>query len=78
VALNWAVVGNKKKVLKFTWKERGGPAVKQPKTTGFGSALIDKGIPGATVKREFRSDGFTCTIELPLPEAAENAPGADR
>jgi two-component system CheB/CheR fusion protein len=78
VALNWTVSGNKKMVLKFTWKERGGPAVRQPKTIGFGSALIDKGIPGATVKREFRSDGILCTIELPLPEAAENASGAER
>jgi two-component system, chemotaxis family, CheB/CheR fusion protein len=69
VALNWTVTGNKKKTLKLIWKERGGPAVKQPKGAGFGRALIEQGIPGASVSHEFRSDGVVCTIELPLPEA---------
>jgi two-component system CheB/CheR fusion protein len=78
VALNWSVTGNKKKVLKFTWRERGGPKVKQPKRTGFGSALIDQGIPGASVKRDFRPDGIACIIELPLPEASDHGAAGDR
>lgn len=60
--------------LRLVWKERGGPLVKKPKRVGFGSALIDQGIPGASVNREFRPEGIVCTIELPLPGAVENAP----
>jgi two-component system CheB/CheR fusion protein len=78
VALNWSVTGNKKKVLKFTWRERGGPKVTQPKRTGFGSALIDQGIPGASVKRDFQPDGIACIIELPLPEASDHGAAGDR
>ncbi len=36
---------------------------------GFGSALIDKSIPSATVRREFTAEGLNCTVVLPLPEA---------
>jgi hypothetical protein len=34
--------------------------------------LIENGIRGAKVNREFRPEGLLCTIEVPLPEAAEN------
>jgi two-component system CheB/CheR fusion protein len=43
--------------------------VREPAVHGFGSTLIDTAIPGAQIKREFRPDGFRCTIEVPLPEA---------
>jgi two-component system CheB/CheR fusion protein len=56
-------------VLSVVWRERGGPPAQPPKTSGFGSTLIESGIPGATVKREFLAEGLACTIELPLPEA---------
>jgi two-component system CheB/CheR fusion protein len=46
--------------------EKDGPPVKQPEASGLGSALIDHGIPGAAVNREFQADGFVCTIELSL------------
>jgi two-component system, chemotaxis family, CheB/CheR fusion protein len=36
---------------------------------GFGTALIEKGIPDATVNRDFGPDGMVCTIELTLPNA---------
>ena len=44
----------------------------KPAGGGSGTALIESAIPGATIKREFRAGGLTCTIELELPEAAEN------
>jgi len=46
--------------------------VAPPAATGFGSSLIERGIPNASVKREFRAEGMVCTFELPLPEASEN------
>ena len=46
--------------------------MQNPTGGGSGTALIESAIPGATVKREFRADGLACTIELELPEAADN------
>lgn len=48
------------------------PLHQDPDDDGTGSALIEKAIPAATVKREFRPEGLICTIEVPLPEMTEN------
>jgi two-component system, chemotaxis family, CheB/CheR fusion protein len=81
VSVNWTVNSrNRPPILKVVWEEKGGPPVKQPRTSGFGTALIEKGIPGATVNRKFALKGLICAIELPLPvttgpplpEAAKN------
>jgi two-component system, chemotaxis family, CheB/CheR fusion protein len=67
VTATWTANGrNNQRFLKFDWKEVDGPAVRAPNAHGFGSTLIDTAIPGAQVKREFRPDGFVCTIEVPL------------
>lgn len=74
VALSWTVnSAAQPPVLKFVWQERGGPRVKQPTSTGFGSLLLDRGIPNARVTRKFRSRGVVCTIELPLAPATDDA-----
>jgi two-component system CheB/CheR fusion protein len=49
--------------------------VVEPEVAGFGSSLIKKGLPNAKLRHEFRPEGVTCTIELPLPEAAESGLG---
>ncbi|MBV9702620.1 MAG: PAS domain-containing protein [Methylobacteriaceae bacterium] len=73
VRISWTLESrNNRGVLTIIWKEMGGPSAKKPKTAGFGTALIDNGIPNARVSREFGPDGLVCTIELPLPEAVEN------
>jgi two-component system CheB/CheR fusion protein len=72
--------GNQPPILKVVWEEKGGPPAKQPRKSGFGTALLENGIPGATVNREFAPKGVICVIELPLrettgpphSEAAEN------
>jgi two-component system CheB/CheR fusion protein len=67
IALTWTLnSGKNPRILKVLWREQGGPPVRQPKTNGFGSALIENGISSATVKREFDRAGLVCTIELPL------------
>jgi two-component system, chemotaxis family, CheB/CheR fusion protein len=78
VAVEWTVTRNDPRLLKIVWREQGGPPVQQPTTSGFGSALIDNGIPGATVKREFNPAGLICTIALPLPRPGENGSGESR
>jgi len=51
--------------------------VKSPAVNGFGTSLIDRGIPGATVDRQFRRGGLVCTIAVPLQQAGEDD-GASR
>ena len=73
VAVTWTVAPrNNQRILKFVWSETGGPAVAGPAAGGFGSTLIETAIPKAHVKREFRSAGLVCEIELALPEPGEN------
>ena len=71
VDLSWTMrTRNGQRVLTVVWRESGGPAVTEPKTTGFGSQLIERAIPDAKVRREFGSEGMACTIELPLPKVS--------
>ncbi|HWL70086.1 MAG TPA: sensor histidine kinase, partial [Geminicoccus sp.] len=69
VALSWRLTGNNRRHLVVTWQESDGPPVHRQERNGFGSVLIQKGIPGAKVRHEFLPGGVTCTIELEIPEA---------
>ena len=67
VNLTWTVPArNGKPVLLFRWEEKNGPRIAKPEWAGFGSYLIEHGLPEASVKREFLPGGLICTIELPL------------
>jgi two-component system CheB/CheR fusion protein len=69
VELTWTKeIRNQQAYLMVVWKETGGPPVQPPAKRGFGTTLIENGIPGAPVRCEFNSDGVVCTIQLPLPE----------
>jgi two-component system CheB/CheR fusion protein len=74
VDLSWSLrPRNNERLLTVVWREHGGPTDNQPKTAGFGTTLIEKALPNATVSRKFGSDGMVCTIELPLPSASDGA-----
>ena len=68
VSLSWSLLpaGNPSPWLKFVWEESGGPLVQPPAGKGFGSILVEQGIPQAKVKREFKPTGVICTIDVPL------------
>jgi two-component system CheB/CheR fusion protein len=69
VDLGWSMeTRNGQPLLSVTWRERGGPKTIEPKTRGFGSELIDRAIPNATVRREFASAGVICTIDVEFPK----------
>jgi PAS domain S-box-containing protein len=53
--------------LHMEWTERGGPKVVPPGRTGFGTILVERGIPGAKVTRRFESEGLVCRIDVALP-----------
>ncbi len=52
--------------LLMTWQEIGGPPVRAPTRRGFGTTIIERGIPNAKVVRQFPVSGVICTISVPL------------
>lgn len=67
VSLTWSISpAQPSDVLTLTWHERNGPAVSEPQKSGFGTRLIERGIPGAAVKRSFDATGFKCEIDVAL------------
>ncbi|MBO0347348.1 PAS domain-containing protein [Roseibium sp. CAU 1637] len=63
--VSWEV---KDDLVQLTWKESGGPKVEEPKSTGFGSVLLQNSVGpslGGDVKLEFEPSGVRCVIEFP-------------
>jgi PAS domain S-box-containing protein len=52
--------------LFIIWQERGGPEITSKVIVGFGTTIIEKGLPEAVVKNDFAEEGLTCSIELAL------------
>lgn len=54
--------------LIFDWQEGGGPDVAEPKTGGFGTRLIRRGLgnPNGKTTIEYRTSGLHCRIESPV------------
>ena len=60
-------------ILRFEWRERGGPVVPVPTRRGFGSRLIEQALSsdfGAQVKLNFDPDGLVCRFESKLIDSA--------
>jgi two-component system CheB/CheR fusion protein len=75
VDMDWSLqTRNGEPLLTVKWRERGGSKTTEPKTKGFGSELIERAIPNATVRREFTPGGVICTIETQLPKAPAAGP----
>lgn len=69
VDVSWTVTQARKAggKVEITWRERGGPPVEPPQRRGFGSQLLEKGMPpGGMVKLDFQPEGLECRICLPL------------
>jgi PAS domain S-box-containing protein len=59
--------------LRMVWEERGGPQVSPPTHRGFGTRLIERGLAaelGGSVQLAYLVSGVVCTINAPLPMAA--------
>lgn len=55
------------------WQEKDGPPVKTPSRKGFGSRVIERGVAHeleGTVGLDFRPDGLTCMMTIPISRAA--------
>ena len=69
VQFRWTISGQKARKLKIQWKEKGGPSVETPKSRGFGSRLIERGLAsdlGGEVKIGYGRAGVTCSIVTTL------------
>lgn len=70
VDLSWelkeATEGEETRLI-VTWRERFGPPPVPSTRRGFGSTLIERGIPGAVVERRFDPEGLFCRLDLPIP-----------
>jgi two-component sensor histidine kinase len=67
VHVRWTV--SEQDRLMIDWVESGGPAVKAPEKTGFGTGFIRRSIEaelGGSVRFNFSPDGLSAHIELPL------------
>jgi len=70
VQVTWTIEPDQSgSVLKFKWKESGGPPVSTPTRQGFGSQLL-KGI-FSDVSLKYLVEGLTCEIEVPLVAASK-------
>jgi two-component sensor histidine kinase len=72
VEVNWWIFDRGQgATLQLEWKEKGGPAAKEPSKRGFGSSLIISSIEktlNGRIEREYGPDGFSCVATLPLNE----------
>ena len=70
-------LSNPESLLRLTWEERGGPPVKEPSRTGFGTTIIKRHAEasfGGEVDVQYRGAGFIWTLTAPR-EAFERGPG---
>jgi PAS domain S-box-containing protein len=61
--------------LILQWQEKDGPPVIPPTRKGFGSRVIERGLPHeleGTVHLDYRADGVVCTINIPAPRGARD------
>jgi two-component system, chemotaxis family, CheB/CheR fusion protein len=52
-------------VFEFRWREAGGPTVRLPTKEGFGSYLIQNGLPESKVALEYAPEGLNYKVTLP-------------
>ncbi|MBO9546319.1 ATP-binding protein [Caulobacter sp.] len=68
VFVDWSLDAERREVT-IDWRETGGPTVIPPPRRGFGSRLLQQGLPrelGGTVDLQFPPEGLRCVIHLPL------------
>jgi PAS domain S-box-containing protein len=71
VEIEWSCMADGE--LSLRWTESGGPAVAPPTHRGFGTRIIEEIIGGqlrGQVRFDWRNQGLTCEIALPLGQAA--------
>ena len=73
ISISWTVDRKRdgRRICLF-WREKGGPQVSPPTRKGFGSRVIERGLPHeleGDVRLDYRPGGIVCTIDVPAPQA---------
>lgn len=75
VTLTWRINGcGEDAILTICWQERGGPPVRPPERTGFGSILIERSLRSyfkAKAATYYRVEGLVFELEARLGDAAK-------
>jgi two-component sensor histidine kinase len=78
VFLEWTVADvDGERSLRFSWVERGGPAVAPPSNRGFGSEIIEQFAAkelGGTASIRFDGEGVRVSLDAPMARVAIHAP----
>src|SRR5262245_15418522 len=86
VLVSWTIDSNQSPIqLQLTWRERGGPAVEEPKARGFGLTVLQAAAAdvGAHAECHFDEEGFVYSLNgpfalqegaFPLPPHPRRAP----
>jgi PAS domain S-box-containing protein len=72
VVVSWTVSEvDGRRMLRFVWREEGGPPVSEPRRQGFGSRLLQRVLATqlqAKVQVDFAPSGLVFTMDAPLPD----------
>ena len=65
-------------MVELLWQEEGGPPVQPPRRRGFGSRMLERGLPaelgpGSSVVMDYAESGFSAVIRF----RPVNGPGAE-
>jgi two-component sensor histidine kinase len=73
VEIGWGVDDGR---LRWSWRERGGPAVLPPQHRGFGTRMIEGALASqlsGKVVIDFQPAGIVCSIDAPLAAVRDNS-----
>jgi len=76
VGIDWEVRNTPRRGLALSWRETGGPTVREPEDLGLGVRLIERSLAkvlDSEVKLRFDPDGVKADVWMPLPEVGEEA-----
>lgn len=70
LTITWRIESGDASVLHLEWRESGVADVREPRSTGFGTTLIQRSLEANSgeTSLHFKDDGLICKIRLPLPE----------
>ena len=74
VSIDWSIHRqDSERILRLLWSESGGPPVRPPERTGFGTTLIERSIAHELDGRatlDYRPEGLHCELQFPLRGSA--------
>jgi len=80
VTIRWSIGGNAESRFRISWEETGGPEVREPDRSGFGSVVVERMTPRSLdgeVTHRYAPTGVVWTLEAPLAAVCQETAEAD-